>query len=439
MNAAMFDPNMVHNKPSFDTGKIVFGGFFGDEGKGKIVDITCADYKKRGMKILSIRGQGSGNAGHTVEVDGVKRDFHYLTSAGLEADIMLLGAGMLIDPIRVLKEAEKLPEERRSILMIDERATVCCDLDRNMDAWLESERAGSGGKVVGTTKSGVGPATAVRAQRDHVTFADALECVDADELYDILINRPGTPLKVLATMTRSYAAELYEAIHKLNIVSSADVITKCRNEGYAVLLEVSQAVLLDPLFGNGGHFVTSTPCTDIGAAAFAGLTLDDFSEGSTMVLKAYSSKVGGGPFPTMFKEDESAIADIIYDIVGERGVTTGRKRNLGWFDGVGVRASIMRTNCKEICINCMDVIPKLAAATDTLKVCWGYRDMTTGKVTYTWPYNLSKYKPLYIEMDVIGKSDSQIITEYRQLISSVIGREINWVGMGPSREDLIKV
>ena len=439
MNAAMFDPNMVHNKPSFDTGKIVFGGFFGDEGKGKIVDITCADYKKRGMKILSIRGQGSGNAGHTVEVDGVKRDFHYLTSAGLEADIMLLGAGMLIDPIRVLKEAEKLPEEKRSILMIDERATVCCDLDRNMDAWLESERAGSGGKVVGTTKSGVGPATAVRAQRDHVTFADALECVDADELYDILINRPGTPLKVLATMTKSYSAELYEAIHKLNIVSSADVITKCRNEGYAVLLEVSQAVLLDPLFGNGGHFVTSTPCTDIGAAAFAGLTLDDFSEGSTMVLKAYASKVGGGPFPTMFEKYESAIADIIYDIVGECGVTTGRKRNLGWFDGVGVRASIMRTNCKEICINCMDVIPKLATATDTLKVCWGYRDMTTGKVTYTWPYNLSKYKPLYIEMDVIGKSDSQIITEYRQLISSVIGREINWVGMGPSREDLIKV
>lgn len=439
MSGVMFDPNMVHNKPSFDTGKIVFGGLFGDEGKGKIVDITCAEYKKRGMKILSIRGQGSGNAGHTVEVDGVKRDFHYLTSAGLEADIMLLGAGMLIDPIRVLKEAEKLPKNKRDIIMIDERATVCCDLDRNMDAWLESERAGSGGKVVGTTKSGVGPAAAVRAQRDHVTFADALQTSDSNKLYELLVNRPSTPSEVLVTITKEYVAELYEAIHRLNIVSSADVITKCRNEGYAVLLEVSQAVLLDPLFGNGGHFVTSTPCTDIGAAAFAGLTFDDFSDGSTMVLKAYASKVGGGPFPTMFKEEESAIADIIYSIVGECGVTTGRKRNLGWFDGVGVRESILRTNCREICINCFDIIPRLAVATDTLKVCWGYREISTGKVTYTWPYNLSKYEPLYSELDIKGKNNSQIITEYRQLIESIIGRKINWIGMGPSREDLIRV
>lgn len=439
MSEAVFDPNKVHNKATFNTGKIVFGGLFGDEGKGKIVDITCADYKKRGKKILSIRGQGSGNAGHTVEVNGKKYDFHYLTSAGLEADIMLLGAGMLIDPIRVLKEAEKLPEDRRSIIMIDERATVCCDLDRSMDAWLENQRADCGGKIVGTTKSGVGPAAAVRSQRDHVTFADALECADADELYDKLINRPGTPLCVLATMTRKYAAELFDAIHKLNIVNSADVIIRCRNEDYAILLEVSQAVLLDPLFGNGGHFVTSTPCTDIGAAAFAGLTLNDFSDGSTMVLKAYASKVGGGPFPTMFKDNESAIADIIYNTVGECGVTTGRKRNLGWFDGVGVRASILRTNCREICVNCFDIIPKLAAATDTLKVCWGYREISTGKVTYTWPYNLSKFEPVYLEMSIKGKSDDQIITEYRNLIEHVIGRKINWIGMGPSREDLIKV
>ena len=439
MNVPIFDSTKIGNKATFDAGKIVFGGLFGDEGKGKIVDITCAEYKAAGRKILSIRGQGSGNAGHTVVVDGVKRDFHYLTSAGLEADIMLLGAGMLIDPIRVLKEAKQLPEDKRGILMIDERATLCCDLDRVMDTWLENERAVNDGKVVGTTKSGVGPATAVRAQRDHVTFADAMECETPDELYDKLISRPGTPIKVLATVTRAYVKELFDAVHKLHIVNSQGVITMCRNAGYAVLLEVSQAVCLDPLFGNGGHFCTSTPCTDIGAAAFAGLTFDDFYDGSVMVLKAYASKVGGGKFPTKFSKEETAIAQIIYDEVGECGVTTGRKRDLGWFDGVAVRASIMRTNCREICVNCMDVIPMLTKATGTLKVCWGYREISTGNITYVWPYNLEKYEPVYTSMCIKGMTEDNIIREYTQLITSIIGRKIDWIGMGPSREDLIKV
>ena len=93
----------------FEHGSAVFGGLFGDEGKGKKVDELAEKYKSKGLKVLSIRGQGSGNAGHTVVVNGVKYDFHYLTSAGLSADIMLLGPGMLIDPIRVLQEAEKQP------------------------------------------------------------------------------------------------------------------------------------------------------------------------------------------------------------------------------------------------------------------------------------------------------------------------------------------
>lgn len=436
----IFNPERIKiGAGKFTAGKIVFGGFFGDEGKGKIVDITCSDYKKNGYKILSIRGQGSGNAGHTVEVNGKKMFFHYLTSAGMEADIMLLGAGMLIDPVRLLDEIKQLPENKQAIVLIDERAMLCCDLDRKLDEWIENETRSTGKRTIGTTKSGVGPATALRALRQHPTFADVKSCKSKEDLYKIIMNRPLVPMRIMSSMTMEYAGKLFEAVNQLSIVNGLEIISNCREEGYAVLLEVSQAVLLDPLFGNGGHFVTSTPTTDIGAAAGAGLKLDDFPEGSTMVLKAYSSKVGGGPFPTKFKEDEAAIADVIYRIVGECGVTTGRKRDLGWFDAVGVRHSLMLSNCREIAINCMDLIPKLAKATDKIKVCYAYRKKETDEVTYMWPYDLSKYEPLYIELSMTEKTDEQIIDDYIHLVSTVIGRKIDYIGLGPGREDIRKL
>lgn len=424
---------------AFKDGRIVVGGHFGDEGKGKIIDIYCSEYKEQGVKILSIRGQGSGNAGHTVVVNGEKLDFHYLTSAGLSADIMLLAAGVLIDPIRVLEEAKKLPEDKRNIILIDERATICTDLDRAMDAWIENQRSNVGRTLIGTTKSGVGPCAAVKAQRDHVTFADAIACDNPDELRSLFVSRPGTPSEVLEVMTDDYANELFNAIHELKIVNSQKVITQCKMEGYAVLLEVSQAICLDPNYGNGGHFCTSTPTTNVGAVAGAGLTFSDFPGGTTMVLKAYSSKVGGGPFITKFTAEEKAIADIIYRVNGERGVTTGRVRDLGWFDAPAIRASIMRTGCREIVVNCMDIIPMLQQATDYIYVCDYYIDKKTGERMYDWPYDLTKYEPHYDRMSIKGMSEHEIISNYTLFLSQHINQKIDYIGVGPSRDDILKV
>lgn len=431
-----FDPKKINSFKPFPRGAAVFGGHFGDEGKGKQVDSLAEEFKKAGYKLLSIRGQGSGNAGHTVVVNGKKYDFHYLTSAGLLADIMLLGPGMLIDPIRCLQEAQKLPEEKRNIIMVAERATIVSDLERHMDSWFENERSSSGQATIGTTGSGVGPGVGNRGNRVHVTFADALNCTDEYELKDLYLKNPILPDEVKKFFTDEYVKELWTAIHKLNIVDSNHIISKCRNDGHwAVLLEVSQAVCLDNLFGNGGHFVTSMSCTDIGAATGAGLTKYDFPDDSTMVLKAYSSKVGSGPFITKFSEDEQSIADLIDSIVGEHGVTTGRKRDLGWFDGPAVRNSIQLTGCKNIAVNCMDVIAELPKVTDSIKVCYAYQHKFSGKVTYEWPYFLDQYIPLYLEMDIKYKTKTQIIEDYLVLLDNVIGQKINLYGVGPSRED----
>lgn len=430
-----FDPSQVKQFTPFKHGKIIFGGYFGDEGKGKEVDIAARNYKEQGLKLLSIRGQGSGNAGHTVVVDGKKYDFHYLTSAGLLADIMLLGPGMLIDPIKVLEEAEKLPEEKRNIIMIAERAAIVSDLERRMDIWCENERTQTGQHAIGTTKSGVGPGSGNRGYRFHVTFADAKRCTCAEELKELMLKNPLLPKEVKGVFTDLYVKELWEAINKLNIVNSEKIVANCRIEGdWAVLLEVSQAACLDPLFGNGGHYTTSTPCTDIGGIVGAGLTMYDFPEGSTMVLKAYGSKVGGGPYVTKFSPEEKEIDKFIDNMVGEHGVTTGRKRDLGWFDGPAVRHSIALTNA-EICVNCMDVIAKLKAVTDTAKVCFAYKNKYTGEVTYDWPYHLQDWEPLYLKMSLSGKSDNDIVKEYICLIESVIGKQITGYGVGPSRED----
>lgn len=430
-----FEPEKVKRFKPFSYGSAVFGGHFGDEGKGKKVDELAEKYKKRGLKVLSIRGQGSGNAGHTVLVNGVKYDFHYLTSAGLSADIMLLGPGMLIDPIRVTKEAEKLPKKQRKIVMIAERATIVTDLERAMDSWCENQRTATGQKAIGTTKSGVGPGAGNRGYRVHMTFADALQCRDASEYMEQTLKNPLFPEEVRKVFTQEYANELWNSIQKLNIVDSSAIIAQCREEeDWAVLLEVSQAIGLDPLFGNGGHFTTSTPCTDIGGAMGAGLTMMDFPDGTTMMLKAYSSKVGGGPFITKFEKDEQHIDEFIDNLVGEHGVTTGRKRDLGWFDGPAVRNAIGLTG-GDICINCMDVIAEMTTVTNTIKVCFAYQNKKTGKVTYDLPYRLDQYKPLYIMMDISTLEKDEIIRQYILLIETVIGKKISGYGVGPSRED----
>lgn len=449
-----FNPSKVNAFKPFKHGRAIFGGHFGDEGKGKCVDITAREWKSEGLHVLSIRGQGSGNAGHTVKIGNNEYHFHYLTSAGFSADIMLLMAGMLIDPIRVLNEMKVLPAEMQKSILIDERAMVITDLNRFVDAYREERRHKTGTPIIGTTKSGVGPGVSLRGHRDHVTFADAKACQSEDELAQLFakdIEVPEEDFKRI--MNPEYLHQIYEAINKLQIVDGLSIISKCRYDTqheWAVLLEVSQAVGLDHLFGNNGHFVTSTHCTNTGAAANSALTKLDFPDGDIMVLKAYASKVGSGPFTTKFTSADADIANYIYKTVGECGVTTGRVRDLGYFDAVAVRHAIAITGVEHICINCMDVVGQVPAK--SMKICYAYYRKGTdpsdeANVTYEWPYFLKDWAPLYMEVPVgwdcyklkdISKLDERA-WNYILTIERLIAHPITWIGTGGSSEDILKL
>lgn len=456
-NVPRFDPSQVKRFTPFPHGVIVFGGHFGDEGKGKFVDIFARKFKQEyGCKILSVRGQGGGNAGHSVEADGKKYHFHYLTSAGLSADIMLLGAGMYIDPIRMFDEIKQLPEDCHCAICIDERATLSSDMDRAYDGYLEQERAGIGSSVVGTTKSGIGPGVSIKGNRDHITFADAKKCKNGFELMQKYKKMPCIPAMVKALATEEYCQELVNAVMQITLVNSQTLYQNCREEGnWGVILEVSQGMSLDPRWGNSGHFTTSTPCSDIGAVDNARLTMKDFPEGSYMVLKAYSSKVGAGPYPTKFltmqdfrdgntedvlsAQEGGKWDEYIRSIVPERGVTTGRKRDLGYFDAVAVRMAIQTTGCINLCINCMDVLGTFPGG--ITKICYAYQHKETKQVEYVMPYHLDEYEPLYMKVPCNwGKSkDPRDMCSFIKAVEDVTGGHVAYVGVGPSDLDYCEV
>lgn len=433
-----FDPRLVPNFTPFPRGVCIFGANFGDEGKGKEVDSKALEYKNQGYNVLNIGAQGGGNSGHGVNSKGKSYAFHYLPSGGFFADCILLGPGKLVDPIRLLQEMEKIPTEQQKKVLVAERAAISTAFECYVDAWGDAKLRDADCEAIGTTGSGVGPGVAFRGFRHHVTFADALQCESIEELRTKFLRKPVIPdelrKKAEEIYTDTYLQEIWNAICKLNIVNSVEVIQNCREDGnWAVILEVSQAVGLDPLFGNGGHMTTSTPTVPPGAIAGSGLTIYDFSDETIAIAKAYTSKVGGGCFITKFTPAEAKIEEKIREMTGgEKGVTTGRLRGLGWHDGPLTRYTLQLTNGKVV-VNCMDVIAALNQVTDHVKICFAYQNIHTGEVTYNWPYNLYDYKPLYVTLPIKGKSPKQVIREYILLLEAVIGKKIYKYGVGPER------
>lgn len=450
---------------NYEKGVAVVGAHFGDCGKGKFDDLIIREYKEAGYKVINIRGQGGGNAGHTVvdALTGKKYDFHYLPSGGLVSDIILLGAGMLLDPIKILKEAEKLPEEQRERILIDGRATFCTLLERKLDGYYESCKERNGSAKVGSTGSGVGPAVSLRALRVHIQFFKAKRCKNAEELKALFDKIPDIPEYIWDDIAAEYGSvqeyinQLYDAIQKLNIVESQAIIQYTRNHGWACVLEVSQAFCLDNLFGNEGNFVTSTHTTVVGALADAGLTPADLTDGTILVCKAYASKVGGGPFVTQFKyqktgeantEDEiweQLVAEYIYEHNGEKGVTTGRLRNLGWIDCVAIKAAIQRNGSRKLAVNCMDTIGRIPGG--RARICFAYQNKYDGKKTMFWPDMQSEYDPVYEELDTnwdikhVNNEDEIPEGAWRFLahIEYYSGAIVNYIGTGGSNADVVRI
>lgn len=443
------------NATSYEAGMAVVGAHFGDEGKGKLVDIAIRNYKEDGYSVINIRAQGGGNAGHTVVdvVTGNEYHFHYLPSGGLVSDIILLGGGMLLDPIEIHKEMRALPEEQQQKILVDERATLSTLLERGMDGYYESKKTGK--NKVGTTKTGVGPTVAYRALRVDIRFAQAKACKNADELKKLFMNIPDVPQEVWDIIIEqhesidAYMQLLYDAVQSLNVVNSSEIIRYTKNNRWAVVLEVSQGYGLDCIFGNSGHMVTSTHTTVTGAMADAGLGLNDLPDGVTLISKAYASKVGGGHFATAFELNNPSEAEVdkyIHDVNGECGVTTGRMRNLGWFDCVCVREAILRNGENhKLAINCMDTIGQIPG--HKAKICIAYRHKVTGEIASNWPFFQEEYEPIYKELNVDWKikhwTDERKLPdgvwEYLGNIAYYTGANIGYIGTGGSNKDIITI
>ena len=441
-------------KLNYTEGVGVVGTHFGDEGKGKIVDIEIRRLKDEGRFVINIRTQGGGNAGHTV-VDSLTNKeyhFHYLPSGGLVSDLILIGGGMLIDPIKLLKEIDELPKEQRCKVLVDGRATLCTLLERLMDGYYESCKEKSGAARVGSTGSGVGPAVSYRALRCHIQFFKVKACKNATELGELFRKIPDIPVEVLNSIKTEYGSleayynDIYNAVQKLTIVDSMPIIQATKNMGWAMVLEVSQAFGLDCIYGNEGNFVTSTHTTISGALADGGLLPGDVTK-CIGVCKAYASKVGGGPFVTAFEENvyqNSIIAKYIYKSNGEKGVTTGRLRNLGYFDTVAVRAAVQRNGC-ILAVNCMDTIGGVPFG--EIKLCIAYQHKETGDITKFWPNMQHEYEPVYVTLpanwNIKHATREELVPyeawQYLAYIEYYTGAHVGYIGTGGSNADIIAV
>lgn len=329
----------------------IIGLQWGDEGKGKIVDYHAGRFD--GVA----RYNGGSNAGHTIVLGNRTYVFHLLPSGLLKGKRLFIGPGVVLDPITLKEELDLAQKEGIKLdLMIDGRCTLVSPLEREMDAIIEKAR---GSKALGTTMRGIGPAYAMRALRvipramdlESGTFdlasAKALYSLFAKEIPDL---RPW--VESSREILRGRIGDVGAAILELNA------------SGKPVIFEGAQGVLLDLIHGTypyvtGAHTLASYVPASLGIPAKC--------EGKVLgVAKAYTTRVGSGPFPT---EISGRVADSIREIGKEYGATTGRPRRIGWFDLVAMKYAIRLNGVDEIALTKLDVLTKVGE----MKVCVAYR------------------------------------------------------------------
>lgn len=414
--------------------KVVIGAQWGDEGKGKITDILAGDAD------VVVRSSGGNNAGHTVEADGVQYKLHLMPSGIInKGTLCLIGNGVVVDPKVLIGEIDMLAEKGIDVsgLRIDLRAHVIMPYHRELDSLAEEAK---GADKIGTTKSGIGPCYMDKAERIGIRICDLMntelfrkkaraniehknkiitliyggEALDADKIIDEYLG--------YADRLRKYTADtsilLYNAI----------------KENKNVLFEGAQGTLLDLDLGTY-PFVTSSHPISGGVCIGAGIgpTLIDECIG---IAKAYTTRVGKGPFPTELF-DESG--DLIRNKGNEFGTTTGRPRRTGWFDAVIVKFAVRTSSLTSIALNKIDTLSDIG----TLKICVGYNK--NGEFTDEFPPSLEELElcePVYEEMpgwegDISSCKSYDELPEnakkYIERIEQLIGCKVSMVGVGPER------
>lgn len=419
---------------------MVIGAQWGDEGKGKIVDYLAAKAD------VVVRSQGGNNAGHTVVTGGKAYPLRLMPSGIMyPGTICIVGTGVVVDPKSFLEEMEKLEAQgiNAKHLQISTRAQVVFPYHIRLD---EAEEMRKGSRKLGTTKNGIGPCYADKINRigirmcdlmDKEVFAEKLKynVEQKNMLLEKLYGMEGFDYEQMLIDYLGYAERLRPYVKDTNYTVQTLV-----REGKNVLFEGAQASMLD--CDNGTYpFVTSSHPTAGGACIGAGIG-PHMMQNIFGVVKAYSTRVGEGPFPT---EQVNEIGDRIRNIAHEFGTVTGRPRRVGWLDARAVRYAAALNSFDYLAITRLDILDEL----EEIKVCVGYE--YERKPVKEYPADLkflSKVTPVYKtykgwkeKISAIRDYDRlpALCKEYLADISKEIGVPIGIVSVGPSREETIVV
>lgn len=416
---------------------VVIGGFFGDEGKGKLIDYLSTKAK------MAIRCTGGNNAGHSVKVAGKSYAFHLIPSGILNSNTKaIIGNGVVIDPKVLLEELKLLKENKISTdnLFISTKAHVIMPYHIAMDGLQEELRSKE--DKIGTTKRGIGPAYSDKMERSGIRM-EAFISNDFDKIArrnikkynDIfrLYKYPELDADAVINEYKIYAKKL-----KKFVCDTVDLIYQSLDKKEYAVMEGAQATLLDIDHGTYPYVTSSNP-TIGGMCAGSGVGVKNINE-IYMVIKAYSSRVGEGAFVT---ELLNKIGDRIRELGHEYGTTTKRPRRCGWLDLVAVKYGVRINSATGIVINHLDTIGKFKK----IQLCVAYK--YKGKETMKFDTNfdvMSKCKPVYEtfdgDFDVKGISKREDLPEnakkYLDRIEQVVGIPIKFIGTGPEREDFIK-
>lgn len=413
---------------------VLLGLQWGDEGKGKVVDVLTPKYD------VVTRFQGGPNAGHTLEFEGQKYVLRSIPSGIFQGGKMnVIGNGVVLDPILFRQEAESLAASGHDLtkqLCISKKAHLIMPTHRILDAAYE---AAKGAAKIGTTGKGIGPTYTDKVSRNGLRVGDILH--NFDEKYAIAKKKHETTLHCLnyeydITALEKEWFEALEYLKRFNIIDSEHVINHLLKEGKSVLAEGAQGTMLDVDFGSY-PFVTSSNTICAGACTGLGVAPRNIGE-VYGIFKAYCTRVGAGPFPTELFDE---IGEKICQLGHEFGAVTGRKRRCGWVDLVALKYAIMINGVSQLIMMKSDVLDGF----DTIKACVAYK--INGEETDEFPFDIcEEVEPVYVEMPGWKTDMTKMTSEdefpeefnaYVSFLEEELGVPVKIISVGPDREQTI--
>ena len=409
---------------------VIVGIQWGDEGKGKIVDMLAQKYD------MVCRSQGGHNAGHTIWSNGIKLALHLIPSGILNKKAQnIIGNGVVVSPEAIIKEMEQF-DDLEGRLFISNKAHLNLPYHSLIDNAKEKLR---GDKAIGTTGKGIGPAYADKINRIGHRVGELLNpeqlCKkiltyfnENKVIFDAMQIEPPKKDEILCNLQKYHNKLAHLITNTTNMVWDAIDSKK------SILLEGAQGTMLD--IDHGTYpYVTSSSTVSAGACTGLGLNPKDIGK-VTGIVKAYCTRVGNGPFPT---EDFTSYGNKIAELGHEFGTTTGRKRRCGWFDAVAVKHASRLNGCDELALMKLDVLDGF----ETIKICTSYE--LNGKIIDYIPEDLSEVKPIYSEIDgwdkTLGcrsiKDLPDEAKKYIELIENFTSTKVGIVSTSPERLDTI--